>query len=77
MLRHILQSALSIGVDLAFVFSALLLAQKQSPASGARTVVLVPAMEDASPRKMGATATTLPTCHLAMLEEPKKGSRGD
>jgi hypothetical protein len=27
-------------------------------------------MEEA--RKMSATATTLPICHLAMLEEPEK-----
>jgi hypothetical protein len=30
-LTHILQSALSIGVDLTFAFPALLLVQKQSP----------------------------------------------
>ena len=32
--------------------------------------MLPPAMEEAAAKKMGATATTLPTCHLAMLEEP-------
>jgi pimeloyl-ACP methyl ester carboxylesterase len=34
--------------------------------------MLPPTMEEASAKKMGATATTLPTCHLAMLEEPAK-----
>jgi pimeloyl-ACP methyl ester carboxylesterase len=34
--------------------------------------MLPPAMEEASAKKMGATPTTLPTCHLAMLEEPAK-----
>jgi hypothetical protein len=29
-------------------------------------------MEEASAKKMGATATTLSTWHLAMLEEPAK-----
>jgi hypothetical protein len=27
-------------------------------------------MEAASAKRMGATATTLPTCHLAMLQQP-------
>jgi pimeloyl-ACP methyl ester carboxylesterase len=34
--------------------------------------MLPPAMEESSAKKMGATTTTLPTCHLAMLEEPEK-----
>jgi pimeloyl-ACP methyl ester carboxylesterase len=34
--------------------------------------MLPPAMEEASAKTMGATATTLSTCHLAMLEEPAK-----
>jgi pimeloyl-ACP methyl ester carboxylesterase len=34
--------------------------------------MLPPAMEEASAKRMGAVATTLPTCHLAMLEEPAK-----
>ena len=34
--------------------------------------MLPPAMETASAKSMGATATTLPTCHLAMLEQPEK-----
>jgi pimeloyl-ACP methyl ester carboxylesterase len=34
--------------------------------------MLPPAMEEASIRKLGAISTTLPTCHLAMLEEPTK-----
>jgi len=34
--------------------------------------MLPPAMEAASANEMGATAITLPTCHLAMLEEPAK-----
>jgi len=34
--------------------------------------MLPPAMEESSAKKMGATATTLPTCHLAMLEQPEK-----
>jgi pimeloyl-ACP methyl ester carboxylesterase len=32
--------------------------------------MLPPAMEEASAKRMGAKATTLPTCHLAMLEDP-------
>jgi pimeloyl-ACP methyl ester carboxylesterase len=32
--------------------------------------MLPPAMEEASAKRMGATATTLPTCHLAMLQQP-------
>jgi hypothetical protein len=39
LLTHLLQSALSIGADLAFAFPALLLVQKQSPASGVRNTV--------------------------------------
>jgi len=38
----------------------------------AKDRMLPPAMEEASAKKMGATTTTLPTCHLAMLEEPTK-----
>jgi pimeloyl-ACP methyl ester carboxylesterase len=34
--------------------------------------MLPPAMEESAAKKMGATATTLPTCHLAMLEQPDK-----
>jgi pimeloyl-ACP methyl ester carboxylesterase len=34
--------------------------------------MLPPAMEESSAKKMGATTTTLPTCHLAMLEQPEK-----
>jgi len=34
--------------------------------------MLPPAMEIASAKRIGATATTLPTCHLAMLEQPEK-----
>jgi pimeloyl-ACP methyl ester carboxylesterase len=32
--------------------------------------MLPPAMEAASAKRLGATATTLSTCHLAMLEQP-------
>jgi pimeloyl-ACP methyl ester carboxylesterase len=32
--------------------------------------MLPPAMEEAVAKKMGATAVALPTCHLAMLEQP-------
>jgi pimeloyl-ACP methyl ester carboxylesterase len=32
--------------------------------------MLPPAMEAASAKRMGATATTLQTCHLAMLQQP-------
>lgn len=32
--------------------------------------MLPPAMEEASAKKMAGTATTPPTCHLAMLEQP-------
>jgi pimeloyl-ACP methyl ester carboxylesterase len=34
--------------------------------------MLPPAMEMANAKAMGATATTLQTCHLAMLQEPAK-----
>ena len=34
--------------------------------------MLPPAMEVASAKRMGATATTLQTCHVAMLQEPEK-----
>jgi pimeloyl-ACP methyl ester carboxylesterase len=34
--------------------------------------MLPPAMEEASVKRLGATATTLQTCHLAMLQEPSK-----
>ena len=34
--------------------------------------MLPPAMEESAAKRMGATATTLPTCHLAMLEQPDK-----
>ena len=32
--------------------------------------MLPPAMEQAAAKRLGATATTLPTCHLAMLQQP-------
>ena len=32
--------------------------------------MLPPAMEAASAKRLGATATTLQTCHLAMLQQP-------
>jgi pimeloyl-ACP methyl ester carboxylesterase len=32
--------------------------------------MLPPAMEESAAKRMGATATALPTCHLAMLEQP-------
>jgi pimeloyl-ACP methyl ester carboxylesterase len=34
--------------------------------------MLPPAMEESAAKKMGAAATALPTCHLAMLEQPAK-----
>nr|WP_158792916.1 alpha/beta hydrolase [Granulicella sp. L60] len=34
--------------------------------------MLQPAMEEASAKRLGATAITLQTCHLAMLEQPAK-----
>jgi pimeloyl-ACP methyl ester carboxylesterase len=34
--------------------------------------MLPPAMEVSAAKRMGATATTLPTCHLAMLEQPEE-----
>jgi pimeloyl-ACP methyl ester carboxylesterase len=34
--------------------------------------MLPPAMEEAAAKKMNATATTLPTCHVAMLQDPAK-----
>jgi pimeloyl-ACP methyl ester carboxylesterase len=34
--------------------------------------MLPPAMEESAAKRMGATATTLPTCHLAMLEQPDR-----
>jgi pimeloyl-ACP methyl ester carboxylesterase len=34
--------------------------------------MLSPAMEEAAAKKMGATAVALPTCHLAMLEQPAR-----
>jgi pimeloyl-ACP methyl ester carboxylesterase len=34
--------------------------------------MLPPAMEQANAKKLNATATTLQTCHLAMLQEPEK-----
>jgi len=34
--------------------------------------MLPPAMETANAKTMGAAATTLQTCHLAMLQEPAK-----
>lgn len=36
----------------------------------AKDRMLPPAMEEASAKRMGAQATTLQTCHVAMLEEP-------
>jgi pimeloyl-ACP methyl ester carboxylesterase len=38
----------------------------------ARDRMLQPAMERDEEQRLHATATTLPTCHLAMLEEPAK-----
>jgi pimeloyl-ACP methyl ester carboxylesterase len=38
----------------------------------AKDRMLQPAMERDEETRLHATATTLPTCHLAMLEEPKK-----
>jgi pimeloyl-ACP methyl ester carboxylesterase len=34
--------------------------------------MLPPAMEEAAAKKLGATAVTLQTCHLAMLQQPEK-----
>jgi pimeloyl-ACP methyl ester carboxylesterase len=34
--------------------------------------MLPPAMEESSAKRLGATATTLQSCHLAMLQEPSK-----
>jgi pimeloyl-ACP methyl ester carboxylesterase len=34
--------------------------------------MLPPAMEESAAKKMGAVTTTLPTCHMVMLEEPAK-----
>jgi pimeloyl-ACP methyl ester carboxylesterase len=34
--------------------------------------MLSPAMEQANAKKLNATAATLKTCHLAMLQEPQK-----
>ena len=34
--------------------------------------MLPPAMEEAAAKKMGAVTTTLPTCHMVILEEPAK-----
>src|ERR1700678_3945480 len=34
--------------------------------------MLPPAMEESSARRMGAVTTTLPTCHMVILEEPAK-----
>jgi hypothetical protein len=34
--------------------------------------MLPPAMERAEEKKLNATATVLPTCHLAMLKAPVK-----
>jgi pimeloyl-ACP methyl ester carboxylesterase len=34
--------------------------------------MLPPAMEQAAAKKMNATTTTLPTCHVAMLQDPAK-----
>ena len=34
--------------------------------------MLPPAMEQFNAKKLNATATTLQTCHLAMLQEPEK-----
>jgi pimeloyl-ACP methyl ester carboxylesterase len=34
--------------------------------------MLPPAMEESAAKKLGATAVTLQTCHLAMLQEPEK-----
>jgi hypothetical protein len=34
--------------------------------------MLLPAMEQTEPKKLGAATTTLPICHLAILEDPEK-----
>jgi len=34
--------------------------------------MLPPAIKQADAKKLGAVAMTLPTCHLAMLEDPEK-----
>jgi pimeloyl-ACP methyl ester carboxylesterase len=34
--------------------------------------MLPPAMEEMSAKRLGASVTTLQTCHLAMLQEPAK-----
>jgi pimeloyl-ACP methyl ester carboxylesterase len=34
--------------------------------------MLPPAMEEAAAKKLGAKTTVLPTCHLALLEQPAK-----
>jgi hypothetical protein len=33
---------------------------------------LPPAMEEADAKKSGGTAISIPTCHVAMLQEPQK-----
>jgi len=38
----------------------------------AKDRMLPPAMEESAAKKMGAVTTTLPTCHMVILEEPAK-----
>ena len=38
----------------------------------AKDRTLSPAMEEAGAKKAGGKAVSLPTCHVAMLQEPKK-----
>ena len=45
--------------------------RERSPAFPASRSLL-PAMEQADAKKLGAAAATLPTRHLAMLEDPEK-----
>lgn len=74
MLHEIFQSAMSGGVSLAFaLLPAPPLPWNTKPSwvvISANDRMLPPAMEEAAAKRMGAKATTLPTCHLAMLEDP-------
>jgi pimeloyl-ACP methyl ester carboxylesterase len=38
----------------------------------AKDRMIPPVMEESAAKKMGAMTTTLPTCHMAILEEPAK-----
>jgi pimeloyl-ACP methyl ester carboxylesterase len=38
----------------------------------AKDRMLPPAMEESAAKKMSAVTTTLPTCHMVILEEPTK-----